>query len=473
MDYESALVSKALSSGELPLVVARGIEPDHFADEDVRDVFEYALDFMTIHKQPPSIGAVKQEFPGFKPPLSRDPISWHLDKFIRQVKERKAVELVRAYHEALEDPDEIDEIELRALEMARELTEVVPAPRASRFSDGMVRKHEYERRKREGILHGVLLGIPTFDELMLGIQPHELMVVAAYLGTGKTTLMQHMAMSSYLQGKTSLFISLEVEAEQILRKFDVMLSNIRYHALKALELNVGEEKAWVRILEAAEADRLERDIIIRDDIKNCTVEKVLAETIRYKPSIVFVDYLELMRVPRGLSNSHWEAVSHSGTGLKQNARVLKIPHITAAQLNRDGGKGEVTLATVGYQSIGKHCDSMIGMQQDEELEARNKMKLLLLKHRDGPSRKSVLMRWDLERGIIREEGVEDRFVTRKRHSLSSRERRREQQLEIAEMVADRPNPFAQRRKKPVRRNRRKAQPTTRKAKRHATRAKAA
>ena len=66
-----------------------------------------------------------------------------------------AVELVRDYHDALEDPAEIDEIELRALEMARELTEVVPSPKARRFSEGKARKEEYERRKKKDITLGI------------------------------------------------------------------------------------------------------------------------------------------------------------------------------------------------------------------------------------------------------------------------------------------------------------------------------
>lgn len=450
MDIEGALVAKALTSGEFPEVISRGIEPDHFYDDDVRDVYEFSLDFMQEHAQPPSMQAVKRAFPGFKVKLSQDPLSWHMEQFVRHVKENKAVELVRAYHEALEDPDEIDEIELRALEMARELTEVIPSPKAQRFSEGKQRKKEYERRKREGVMHGILLGIPTFDAITLGAQPHELIVGAGYMGVGKTTLMQHVAMSAYLQRKTSLFVSLEVEAEQILRKFDVMLADIRYRALKALELDVGEEEKWTKVLEAAERERLEHDIIIRDDIKNCTIDKVLAETIRYKPSIVFVDYLELMKVRSGGGNSsHWEKVSEAGMGLKQNARVLKVPHMTAAQLNRDAGNrkaggGEVTLATLGYQSIGKHADMLIGLQQDEENELRNEMKLILLKYRDGPSRKHAMMQWNLDRMQIKEKGIEDRFQTRDRKPLSSRERTKEQKLELAARIGGRENPITAR-----------------------------
>lgn len=442
MDIEGALLAKAITSGSLPDVIGRGIEVDHFADEDIADIYDWSCDFYTTYRQPPSMSAVKDEFPSWKPKLDKNPLNWHIDRFVEHCRERIAVEQVRAYHELLEDPAAIREIEVHALEMARVLAEVVPEPKVHRFSEGMRRHAEYKRRQKEGELHGILMGIPTFDKITLGQQPHELAVYAGYMGTGKTTGMQHHCMSAYLQKKVCLFVSLEVEAEQILRKFDVMMSNIRYHALKALELDVGEEKQWIKILEQAEKDKLERDIIIRDDIKNCTPEKIAAETMRYKPDIVFVDYLEEMRKPRlGSGTQGWEGIAENARGLKQTARVYKIPHVTATQLNRDGGKGDVNLSTVSHQSAGKVADILIGMQQDEEMYDSNEMGLLLLKYRDGQrfSRKPVTMRWDIDRGDIKEKGFEERFPSRK--SMKMRDPRKEQKLEVANIVHGRPNPF--------------------------------
>jgi replicative DNA helicase len=206
------------------------------------------------------------------------------------------------------------------MEMARELTEVVPAPRSEKLSEGKKRREEYYRRKREGIEHGVKIGIPTFDDLTLGIQPHEICIWGGPTGGGKTTGMQYSSISAYLKKRTVLFISLEVEAEQILRRFDVMLADakIRYKALKALDLNKEEEEQWEKILERAESERLQHDIIIIDDIKNCSVDKVAAEALRYKPDVVCVDYLEEMRGHR--NNQSWENVRDAGRGLKQFAR---------------------------------------------------------------------------------------------------------------------------------------------------------
>jgi replicative DNA helicase len=418
MDIERALISKALNSGELAELVARGIDPDHFIDDDMADIYDYAVDQMSKHAAPPSMSAVREEFRSFKPLLNDDPLSWHMEVFVRHVKERLAVELVRDYHDDLEDPQAIDEIELRALEMARKLAEVVPAPKAQRFSEGKQRRAEYERRKKKQIVHGIKMGIPTFDNITLGIQPHELMIWGGPPGGGKTTFLQYVSMQAYLAGHTVLFISLEVEAEQILRKFDTMLSKVRYLALKGMELEPDEEEKWHAVLDRAEEEKMDRDIIIIDDIRNCTVDKVAAQQIRHKPGMVVVDYLEEMRTPRNIQG--WEGVASNGRGLKQAARVTKTPHVTATQLNRDGD--------TAYQSAQKIADMLIILQPpDEDAEDQETMKLVMRKYRDGPSRKPVTMRWKLDMMDIEELPFDGNFQPR---TLGGRKKQTRQQQRV-------------------------------------------
>lgn len=443
-DVERTMLWKAINTGDFMEVVSRGIDADHFADEECAEVYDFCMDFARLHKDPPSVKVIKSEFPDFKAPLSQDPLSYHMERFILKVKERMAIDLVREYHEAIEDPDELADIELRAFDMARQLSEIIPAPRAARYSEGEKRRREYEERKKTGEIRGIYMGIPSFDEVLLGIQPSQLVTIVAYMGMGKSILMAYMAYSAYLQGKTSLIVSLEMDADEIMQRIDVMASNIKFQALKALELEAGDMRKWNQILERAEADKQERDIVIRDDIANCTTDHVFAEASRYKPDIVFVDYLELMSVPRtqGGNSQGWEKVSAAGMGLKQNARLLKIPHVTAAQLNREGGRDKVTLANVGHQSIGKHSDIMIGLSQDEDQETQQEMDVISLKIRNGKKPRATL-RWNLDYMDIGEKGIEERFPVRKPKSqtMIGHQRRKAKRLEIARNVGTKENPF--------------------------------
>lgn len=427
-DTERALVWSAIQTGKLDDVLSEGIEPHHFADEEVADVYDWAWQYAVEYGQQPTSEALETEFPEFKARLSKEPTKYHIKKFLVDVKQRKAEDGLRAFFDLLEDPDEVADIEVHALDFAQQLVEVVPAPRASYFGrDAKKRRQQYDKRKKDGITHGLMMGIPTYDRMMLGMQPHELIVFAAPPGVGKTTGMQAVSWHVYIADKKILFISLEVEEEQIQRKFDVIASNVSYHAMKALELEVGEEKKWHDILERAEKSADDREIIVRGDIKNCSVERVATETMRYKPDLVVVDYLEEMRTRKGMDD--WQSVRDNARGLKQQARTLRIPHLTATQINRDG--------ETAHQSIHKVADTLIQLVPDEDREARGEMLYRLHKYRDGPSRKEVVMRWLLERMDIGEKGVSETFKPRDKtigKSLSKRERLKEQRLNVATAV---------------------------------------
>lgn len=443
-DAERVTLWKSITEGNFLELPAHGFEEEHFIDDECREVYAFLSWFQTRHNATPSAVVVKREFPDFEPALSPDPLSFHLEEFTAVVKKRTAIEQVRNFAESIEDPDEVMEIELRAFEMARTLTELLPAPRAVRFSDGNRRKAEYDQRKKTGNIRGVYIGVPTIDRNLMGLRPGQLATIVAYMGVGKSIFMAYIAYSAYLQGKTSLIISLEMDADEIMERIDVMATQIKYQALRALELDTADRRRWEQVLERAESEKHERDILIRDDIPNCTVERVNAEMARFNPDVTFVDYLELMSVARsgGLSSAHWERVNAAGTGLKQVARILRKPIVTAAQLNREGGRDRVTLFNVGHQSIGKHSDIMLGLSQDEDMEGINEMDVVSLKVRAG-ARPRATLRWDLDRMDIGEKGMEDRFPTRIPMSNTMRWRNytHTQKLEIARLVAGKVNPW--------------------------------
>src|SRR3954447_9336070 len=167
-DVERSLISKVIETGELSDVIAQNIEPDHFADEQCAEIYEWMLDFQRRYRAAPSARAVKQEFPHFARRVASEPLGYHIDRFVLKAKERAAIELVRNYHDAIEDPELLPDIELHALEMARGLTEIIPSPSIQRFSAMPSRTKEYERRQKKGIRHGTDMGIPTFDKVTEG-----------------------------------------------------------------------------------------------------------------------------------------------------------------------------------------------------------------------------------------------------------------------------------------------------------------
>src|SRR4051812_21334629 len=98
----------------------------------------------------------------------------------------------------------------------------------------------------------------------------------------------------------------------------------------------------------------------------------------------------------GRNMSHWESVQEAGRGLKQLARFTRTPYVTGTQISRDSGE-------TAYQSAQKIADMLFILHPPNDDDIQDgQMGVELRKYRDGPSRKSVKLEWDLDRGHIKE-----------------------------------------------------------------------
>jgi replicative DNA helicase len=412
LDVERTILGKAILAGQLDELVAAGIEPEHFSSRECTEVYESCLAHYRRYQVPPSREAVAQKHPDFHAPLSQDSTEFLIDQFVQKVKRREAIRLGEAYMEAIDDPDEVGHIEDVAMEMAATLMEVVPQPRVGLYSDAELRIADYIQRRDEERVWGLKMGVPTLDNLTMGLQPKELAVVVAWQGVGKSLFMQHWCWQMYEQGKRPLFISLEMSKEELYERWDTMATSVLHHALRACELDETDMDRWREVAKKAKDARAERDIIAIDDLHVCTPDRVLAETRRYKPDAVFVDYLELMDPPRRLDGG-WQEINIIGKDLKRNARVLGTPVIVAAQTNvGDGGTGP-TLANISYKSTGKHANIIVGIHRDEEMEAADLAEVRLLKSRNGP-RGRAEMHWNAPRMDFREKNFNEYVRMRSR-----------------------------------------------------------
>lgn len=407
MDVERALIGKALQAGQLDDLVARGIEPFHFASRECQEVYEGCLQHLGSYQVPPTVEVIQREFPDFTVNFTQTSIEYLTDEFVKKVKRRKAIELGDAYAEAIDDPAQVGSIEDVAMEMAATLMDVVPQPRVGRFSDEERRIQDYLRRRDEEGIWGLRTGFATIDHITTGIQAQELAVVVAWQGIGKSWFMQHWAWNMYMHGHTPLFISLEMSEEEIFERWTTMATHVAHHALRICELPDADIEKWREVAARAKDARAERDIIVIDDIGSCTPDRVLAETRRYKPDAVFVDYIELMDPPRRIDGGGWQELNEIGKDLKRNARVLGIPVIVAAQTNVGGSGGDgPLLSNISYKSHGKHANLIFGVHRDEEMERAREAQIRLLKNRNG---KKVWIDaiWDLDKGDIREKSASE------------------------------------------------------------------
>lgn len=404
-DTERQLVSKAAHTSQVEPLLHKGIESKHFVDIESRDVWEFMREHTVKYGSAPSMGILSKKFPSYRFEVVQDALEYCADRFVRDVRRREAIDALRDLTQLVDD-GKIDGIEEAFLERSRLLSQVVPAPTASLFSRMADRIRAYHDMIALGTHHGIPFGIPTVDKLTLGIQPHELVSIVGWQSMGKSTLMQHIFFNAWLQGKTGLIISLEMEERAVQRKLDVMATNFLYHDVKAGNLSKSQLKAWEKMAERARTAK--NDIIVIDNIGRCTVDRVYAEMVKYKPDICGVDYISLMHTREG--QAMWEKITHITQSMKQVARSLKIPIVMAAQTNVAGADEGARLTNVAYsKSIGQDSDIVLGLHRDEEMKKQHRMEIRMNKNRDG-EQANVTMHWEPEIMKFREITTADMFT---------------------------------------------------------------
>lgn len=393
MDVERALIAKVVNAGMIETTVARGIAARHFEDEQNRAVYQTVVNHMAKYGSPPSREAVFAAHPAYHLDVVEDALDYLIDLFRVKVQRTEAKRSVLDLAARIDDKNEVD-IDALFMEHASRVAQAIPSSRISKLSDVPTRIELYKKMRQQGRIPGIPLGIPTLDRVLLGVQSHELVVVTAPSSYGKSTFLQYVALSSYLAAPEHrpVFISLEMDGDELLKKFDTMGTNFQHFALKALELDDSDMERWETWGERCQ--NAPNDIIIIDDIADCTVERVFAETLRWKPSAMFVDYFGIM-TPSRVGEKQYQGMAEMAKALKRVPRTTKIPVFTAAQTNRAGFKEGVRADNVADTiEIFRSSDIMIGLDWDEE-GSPDTMTVKLVKNRRGPKGHAEIG-WDLE-----------------------------------------------------------------------------
>ena len=184
---------------------------------------------------------------------------------------------------------------------------------------------------------GGITGLPTgysdFDEMTAGLQPTDLLILAARPSMGKTTLALNMAEYAAMKTKKAVAVfSMEMSASQLALRLISSVGRVNATRLRTGQL---EDEDWSRVTSAI---RLIRDTkIFIDDTPALSPEVLRAKARRLKREsdlgLIVIDYLQLMAVPGNQENRATE-ISEISRSLKALAKELNVPVIALSQLNR-------------------------------------------------------------------------------------------------------------------------------------------
>lgn len=407
MNVERGIISKAVQTGKLEKLISKGVDSSYFYDKECQEVWDTCIKHIRRYKTAPSFEAIKSKHADFNFEIVTDSFEYIYDQFTKQTKRRMAITGLREIAKAIDDPEKIITLDEEFLAIGSELSRLFPEGNAQRFSDMAKRIASYDERLSTGSVMGIPFGVTVIDDVTQGIQNHEYISIVGWQGSGKSMLSQHISFSSYLAGFTPLIVSLEMEAEAMFRRFDVMATHIRYRALKKMELDEDDKNIWMQWADRAE--RASNDIIVIDDITRCTPELVQSISEQYNPDLMVVDYVSLMTSKK--SGPIWETVTDLTRELKLIARDSKGPPvISIAQTNINSSDSGAELANIAYsRSIGQDSDLVLGLFQDDDMKKMNKMEVRLLKNRDG-EQTTADMFWNPKKMEFRDWLTKDEFA---------------------------------------------------------------
>lgn len=187
--------------------------------------------------------------------------------------------------------------------------------------------------KRKEMITGVPTGYHEIDKMTAGLQPSDLIILAARPSMGKTSFAMNIAQNAAIEGKigTAVF-SLEMSKEQLVMRLLSSVGRIDSQRIRTGKL---QDQDWPKLSRAV--GMLSEAPIYIDDTPAVSVLEMRAKVRRlaaqYDIGLVVVDYLQLMR-GRSTTDNRTQEISEISRSLKALAKEHNVPVIALSQLNR-------------------------------------------------------------------------------------------------------------------------------------------
>ncbi|MBA3948782.1 MAG: replicative DNA helicase [Acidobacteria bacterium] len=268
------------------------------------------------------------------------PRASNVDYYAKIVKEKatlrnlihSAKKILTSAYEAEEAPDELlDQAEKAIFEIAEDRIREGFVPLSALVNSSFATIEKLQQHK--GLVTGVPTGFADLDEMTSGLQPSDLILIAARPSMGKTSLVMNIA--QHVGTKTDMTVgvfSLEMSKEQLFMRMLTSEASIDAHRFRGGFL---AEKDYARLSQAL--GTLHDAKVFIDDAAGIGVLEMRAKARRLMAehglNLLIIDYIQLMS-GRGRFENRQQEVASISRALKGLAKELHIPIIALSQLSR-------------------------------------------------------------------------------------------------------------------------------------------
>lgn len=245
--------------------------------------------------------------------------------------------------------------------------------------------------RQKGNVTGIPTGFLDLDYQTAGLQPSDLILIAARPSMGKTAFVLNIAQYiAFHENLCAAIFSLEMSKEQLVNRLFSLESRVDAQKLRTGNL---QEAEWEKLIEGAGVIGNSRLII--DDTPGISISELRSKCRKYKLEqdlkIIIIDYLQLMS-GSGRSESRQQEISEISRSLKALARELNVPVVALSQLSRaveqrpDHRPMLSDLRESG--AIEQDADVVMFIYRDDyynkDTELKNISEIIVAKQRNGP-----------------------------------------------------------------------------------------
>ncbi|MCV3733879.1 replicative DNA helicase [Mycoplasma enhydrae] len=188
---------------------------------------------------------------------------------------------------------------------------------------------------------GLSLGFPELDDLLLGINKGDLIIIGARPAMGKTAFALNIVNNIARNNKTVLFFSLEMSNAQLVQRMMATESFVPIRQLKSKNINIEEQRALMQTVELMRSWK-----VFLNERSTSTISDIITSCKRFannnQVDLIVIDYLQL--ISGSSSNKQQESrqleIATISRSLKQLARDINCPIIALSQLSRNLEKRE-------------------------------------------------------------------------------------------------------------------------------------
>ena len=300
-----------------------------------------------------------------------------------------AADIMELAFSAPEEPERVaDQAEQRIYDVARHDEKEQVASLNELVDQAMMDLEKLQNRESPFV--GVPTGFRDVDTLLSGLQPGNLIIVAARPGVGKSSLVTNVARNVVVDSSRPVaMFSLEMSRWEIGMRLLCAEARVPWDSIR--NKRVGAED-WSRIAQAA--DTLHEAPLYIIDSGNVTLVDIRAKARRLAArstglGLIIVDYLQLMSHTRRV-DSRQQEIAEISRGLKMLSKELQIPVVAVSQLNRDPERRQDKRPQLSdlreSGALEQDADVVLFIHRDDFDPAKKGLAdLIVAKHRNGPT----------------------------------------------------------------------------------------